>query len=192
MLSTHDQILGGPDDQVYLGCRFPAGAEYRRHILDLALETSKVLAREGVFGSFGIDFIVVPRGHDLDVYLAEINLRNGGTTHPFVMARLVTHGHYEFSSGELVADGRAKFYVATDNLKSGAYLGMMPADAIGALEGAGLAYDQSTRTGATLHLLGALREYGKVGALCIANSYEAADELYENVVTALEVAGAER
>ena len=24
ILSTHDQILGGPDGQIYLGCRFPA------------------------------------------------------------------------------------------------------------------------------------------------------------------------
>lgn len=189
MFSTHDQILGGPDDQVYLGCRFPARVEYRRRILDLALETSKVLAGEGVFGPFGIDFIVVPGRDDLDVYLAEINLRNGGTTHPFAMARLITLGRYEFSSGDLVADGTSKFYVATDNLKSPAYVGMTPAVAVAALEHAGLAYDHDSRTGATLHLLGALREYGKVGALCIANSYEAAEELYENVVAALEVAG---
>ncbi|MGB0562378.1 MAG: carboxylate-amine ligase, partial [Spirulinaceae cyanobacterium] len=29
ILSTHDQILGGPDGQIYLGCRFPADAAYR-------------------------------------------------------------------------------------------------------------------------------------------------------------------
>ena len=188
-LSTHDQILGGPDDQVYLGCRFPAREDYRRQILDLALETAKVLAAQGVFGPFGIDFIVVPReGAAPDVYLSEINLRNGGTTHPFSMARLATKGTYEFASGELVANGSPKFYVSTDNLKSDGYVGMSPAMAIGALEEAHLAFEPATRTGAMLHLLGALPEYGKVGVLCVAGSSEGADELYANVVSALDLA----
>ena len=187
-LSTHDQILGGPDDQVYLGCRFPARESYRREILDLALEAGKVLAGEGVFGSFGIDFIVVPGEDGPEVFLSEINLRVGGTTHPFAMARLATEGKYDFSTGELTAGGSPKFYVSTDNLKSSAYLGMAPRDAIGALEAAGLGYDKESRTGATLHLMGALREYGKIGTLCIGNSYEAADDLHESVVSTLDVA----
>ena len=29
ILSTHDQILGGPQNQIYLGCRFPAHPDYR-------------------------------------------------------------------------------------------------------------------------------------------------------------------
>ena len=191
VLSTHDQILGGPDDQVYLGCRFPARPGYRREILDLALETAKVLAAEGVFGPFGIDFIVMPRhGDSPEVYLSEINLRNGGTTHPFSMARLVTAGEYDFATGELVADGNPKFYVATDNLKSVEYVGMTPATAIRALQEAGLAYEPATRTGAMLHLLGALRDHGKIGVLCIAGSYEGAEELYVNVIAVLDaVAG---
>ena len=28
LLSTHDQMLGGPSGQTYLGCRFPANLEY--------------------------------------------------------------------------------------------------------------------------------------------------------------------
>ena len=188
MLSTHDQILGGPDDQVYLGCRFPARSEYRRQILDLSLETAKVLAEEGVVGVFGIDFLVVPGRPDPDIYLSEINLRVGGTTHPFNMALLATRGTYDFNTGELSVDGQTKHYVATDNLKSDAYLGMTPARAITALQEAGLAYDDSTKSGATLHLLGALPEYGKLGTLCIANSQEAATDLYENVVAAIDVA----
>ena len=188
-LSTHDQILGGPDDQVYLGCRFPAHSDYRRQILDLALETAKVLADEGVFGPFGIDFIIVPRNGDRsDVYLSEINLRNGGTTHPFFMARLVTEGEYDFSTGELVADGQSKFYVATDNIKSEDFIGMTPGTAIRALREAGLAYERGTRTGVTLHLLGALRDHGKIGAVCIAGSHEGAQALYDNLIATLDVA----
>ncbi|MEO7836667.1 MAG: hypothetical protein ABIS21_03370, partial [Acidimicrobiales bacterium] len=34
VVSTHDQVLGGPDSQVYLGCRFPADKAYRLAIQD--------------------------------------------------------------------------------------------------------------------------------------------------------------
>ncbi|TVQ51285.1 MAG: carboxylate-amine ligase, partial [Spirulina sp. DLM2.Bin59] len=37
MLSTHDQILGGPDGQIYLGCRFPADAAYRLQLQEFGL-----------------------------------------------------------------------------------------------------------------------------------------------------------
>ena len=189
-LSTHDQILGGPDDQVYLGCRFPARADYRRDILDLALATAEVLAAKGVFGVFGIDFIVVPRTGGWDVSLSEINLRVGGTTHPFNMALLVTGGVYEFATGELTVDGVPKFYISTDNLKAEEYVGMTPQQAIAAIDEAGLAYDPESATGVTLHLLGALQPFGKLGVLAIANSHEAAQDLYEHAVTAVQVAAA--
>ena len=32
MISTHDQVLGGPSGQIYLGCEFPADPAYRLEI----------------------------------------------------------------------------------------------------------------------------------------------------------------
>src|ERR671918_356797 len=90
IISTHDQILGGPDEQVYLGCRFPAHEEYRSIIQEHARRVAALLAARGVIGSFGIDFVVVPTRHSWDAYLSEINLRLGGTTHPFLIARRVS------------------------------------------------------------------------------------------------------
>lgn len=182
VISTHDQILGGPDDQVYLGCRFPAEPSYRAAIKDCARHVGRVLADEGVIGLLGIDFIVTG---DRRVYLSEINLRAGGTTHPFFMAQLVTGGRYDHETGELVAGGRAKHYVATDNLKSASYVGLRPAQVIDALEGAGLAYSRSSMTGVTVHLLGAMKEHGKLGVLCIANSGKDAQSLYDETVSVL-------
>jgi hypothetical protein len=49
----------------------------------------------------------------------------------------------------------------------------------------GLAYDHPSRTGVTLHLLGALREHGKMGATCIADDADAADALYHELVATL-------
>lgn len=185
ILSTHDQILGGPQNQVYVGCRFPAHPDYRLTIQSEALKVGEVLAGEGVVGSFGIDFLVVRQ----DVYLSEINLRLGGTTHPYWMARLVTGAGYDPASGELRRpDGGAVYYVATDNLKSGRLRGHRPGDAISLIDRSGLGYDPASGTGVALHLLGAVPLAGKFGATCIAHSPEAADELYRAL---LDLAGAE-
>jgi hypothetical protein len=119
------------------------------------------------------------------VYLSEINLRMGGTTHPFWMVRLATEGTYDHSTGELMAGGKPKRYVASDNIKAPALVGRPPASVIEAVDKAGLGFDPVTRTGATLHLLGALRPFGKMGATCIADNLQEADELYDEVVRLL-------
>ena len=218
ILSTHDQILGGPQNQVYLGCRFPAHPDYRLTIQGEAARIGEVLAGEGVVGSFGIDFLVVGD----DVYLSEINLRLGGTTHPFWMARLATAGRYDPATGELrrpdgdarglhlppardarglhlpppgdarglhlPPPGDARCYVATDNLKSERLKGRNPADVISLVDDAGLAYEPASATGIALHLLGAVPLAGKLGATCIAPTSKAADDLYRAL---LDLVGAE-
>ena len=177
VISTHDQVLGGPSNHVYLGCRFPADPRYRILIQEAALAVAEVLAGDGVIGSFGIDFIVVPAGDGFDVYLSEINLRMGGTTHPYWMTRLATGGRYDVASGELLAGGRPKRYVATDNLKSERLVGRSPAEVIEAVDRAGIAYDRATATGVCLHLLGAVPQFGKMGATCIGDTLEDAERL---------------
>ncbi|HEV8623834.1 MAG TPA: peptide ligase PGM1-related protein, partial [Acidimicrobiia bacterium] len=179
ILSTHDQILGGPQNQIYLGCRFPAHPDYRLAIQSGALRIGEVLAGQGVVGSFGIDFLVVGQ----DLYISEINLRLGGTTHPFWMARLATRARYDLFTGELRRpDGEARYYVATDNLKSSRLKGRSPAEVISLVDRSGLAYDTAAATGVALHLLGALPSTGKLGATCIADTPEAADVLYRSLL----------
>ncbi len=185
VLSTHSQVLGGPNCQVYLGCRFPSNPAYRAEIRAAAERVARVLAARGVIGYFGVDFFVVPDGDRHRVYLAEINLRVGGTTHPFGMAALATEGRYDEASGHLVAAGGAKSYLATDNLKSPRLVGRRPADVIEEVARRGLAYDHTRRTGTTLHLLGALPEHGKMGVTCIGDTLEHAEQLYDEVVGAL-------
>ncbi|MBA2426684.1 MAG: ATP-grasp domain-containing protein [Actinobacteria bacterium] len=190
VISTHEQILGGVDLQVYLGCRFPAEQPYRGVIQEHAIRIAEVLAARGVVGYFGIDFVVVldASGAPVEIYMSEINLRIGGTWHPFVMTKLVTGASYDVVSGRLMAGDKPKVYVATDNLKSKRFKGLRPEEAIDALQASGLGYDRSAGTGALLHLLGALPEHGKVGATCIGDSRDEADELHEAVVGVLEQA----
>ena len=136
---------------------------------------------------FHIDFVLVPRGDDngYEINLSEINLRMGGTTHPFSMARLVTGGAYDPSTGELVAGGRSKYYVASDNVKSAALVGRTPANVIALVDKTGMAFDATRGTGATLHLLGAVSGFGKMGLTCIADSAAEAEDLYDDLTSAL-------
>src|SRR5262249_12837273 len=50
LLSTHDQLLGGPSGQSYLGCVFPADTAYAPLITREAEKVGKRLAKEGVIG----------------------------------------------------------------------------------------------------------------------------------------------
>jgi PGM1 C-terminal domain/ATP-grasp domain len=185
IVSTHDQVLGGPNDQVYLGCRFPADPRYRSAIQEAAMRAARVLASHGVIGPFGVDFFVAPDGDGFRIFLAEINLRVGGTTHPLGMLALASEGRYNPASGELEIGGRTKHYVSTDNLKSRRLAGMAPARVIELLNHRGLGFHRGRMTGATLHLLGALRDYGKMGVTCVGDSREEAEERYREVRAAI-------
>ena len=59
ILSTHDQVLGGPHGQTYFGCRFPADPEYAPQVAVEALKVGRRLAREGVIGRCAVDFVAV-------------------------------------------------------------------------------------------------------------------------------------
>jgi hypothetical protein len=124
-ISTHDQVLGGRSGQIFLGCRFPADEEYRLDIQASGMKAARVLADKGVLGRFGIDFISVKQ-KDVWRHLAiEINLRKGGTTHPFLMLQFLTDGRYDPDTGQFVTStGRPRCYYASDNLESERYRGL--------------------------------------------------------------------
>lgn len=58
MLSTHEQMLGGDDGMVYLGCEFPARDEYRKLLLDYSMKIGEILASKGCRDRFAIDYVV--------------------------------------------------------------------------------------------------------------------------------------
>src|SRR5205823_3948557 len=92
---THDQLLGGPSGQSYLGCTFPADSGYASLITREAAKVGQRLAKEGVIGRFALDFVVVRSNGKWDPYAIEINLRKGGTTHPFLTLQFLTDGAYD-------------------------------------------------------------------------------------------------
>jgi pheganomycin biosynthesis PGM1-like protein len=189
LLSTHDQILGGPTGHQYLGCRFPAADAYRARVQDAAIRIGSVLARKGVVSRFAIDFVARrrPGAPDWDLFAIEINLRIGGTTHPFLALRFLTGGHLDPESGLFHApSGLPKFYRSTDNLTSEAYRGLSPEDLIDILTANRLHYDAGTETGVLFHMMGALSQYGKAGLTAFGNSHAEADALLARAVDMLD------
>lgn len=188
ILSTHDQILGGPDGQVFLGCRFPADEAYRVRLQELGWRVGQNLAEKGALERFAVDFIAVgSEGGVWDIQAIEINLRKGGTTHPFMTLKLLTNGRYERSTGLFYSQqGRPKYYRASDNLQKDRYQGLLPNDLMDIIADNQLHFDTGMETGTVFHLMGCLSQFGKLGLTSIGNSPQQAEEIYNQVVKALD------
>ena len=189
IISTHDQILGGVDGQVYEGCYFPADADYRYQLQELGLKVGEVLAAKGAIERYSVDFIAVQKARTKtwDIQAIEINLRKGGTTHPFMTLRLLTNGRFDYDTGRFFSQqNQEKYYIATDNLHKEQYKGLLPNDLMDIIAQERLHFDSSSRTGTVFHLMGALSEFGKLGLTSIGNSLEEAQEIYDRVEAVLD------
>ncbi|MCC7139483.1 MAG: hypothetical protein IT460_13760 [Planctomycetes bacterium] len=188
LLSTHDQLLGGASGQSYLGCRFPADPAYAALISREALKVGRRLGREGVLGRFALDFVVSrPRGGGWSVHGIELNLRKGGTTHPFLTLQFLTDGAYDAESCEFTApNGRHKYFVASDHVESPAYRVLTPDDLFDLALRHGLHFDQTRLTGIVFHMMSALPARGRTGLTAVADSPEEADRLYRRFLEVLD------
>jgi hypothetical protein len=178
VVATHDQVLGGANADVYQGCTFPARDEYRAEVGESAARIAAVLAERGVVGLFGMDFFAMKTDAGYAALLCEINLRIGGTTHPFGATLLTTGAAYDAGSGLLKVGDQPKYYTATDNCAALGLQGRTPGEVVRMVEDRGLGFDQDRRTGNVLHLLGAIPEHGKLGFTSIGDSREEAEELH--------------
>jgi len=188
LVSSHEQVLGGTTGQSYLGCRFPADEAYRVLLQQEALKIAAVLANKGVLGRFAIDFLVGrDAAGDWQAHAIEINLRMGGTTPPYHALEFLTGGQLDPATGLFRGeDGKAKYYSATDNLRSTAYRGLLPEDLFEIIARRRLGFRHADGTGVLFHMIGALSQYGKIGMTCIADSPEAAQQLFEDTTNALD------
>jgi hypothetical protein len=188
LLSTHDQLLGGPSGQAYLGCVFPADPAYAPLISREAMKIGRRLAREGVLGRFALDFVAVREaGGAWQVYAIEINLRKGGTTHPFLTLQFLTDGRYDAESAAFTApSGRHKHFVASDHVESEDYRAFTPDDLFDVLVRRRLHFDQSRQTGVVLHMLAAVAERGRFGLTAVGDSAAEAQAIYERAIAVLD------
>lgn len=188
LLSTHDQVLGGPTGQSFLGCRFPADHGYAATIMNEAAKVGARLAREGVIGRFAVDFVVVrsENGNWL-AFAIEINLRKGGTTHPFLTLQFLTDGIYDAANGVFVTQrGQQKCFVATDYQESPLYRVFTPDDLFDIFARRNIHFDQTRQTGVIVHMMSALGDCGRLGLTAVGDTHQEADKIFATAVEALD------
>ena len=180
LLSTHDQLLGGPSGQSYLGCRFPADFAYARAISADADTVGQRLAREGVLGRFAIDFVVVrDTTGTWTPYAIELNLRKGGTTHPFLTLQFLTDGRYDATTALFVTpDGREKHLVATDHLEDPMLRSLRYDDLFDIVARHGVHFDQARQAGVVFHMISCLSEHGRLGLTAVGDTPAQAEATY--------------
>jgi hypothetical protein len=188
VISTHDQMLGGPSGQVFQGCCFPADLEYRKEIQAAGLRVGEVMKRRGVLGRFGVDFVSVRRpAGGFEHRALEINLRKGGTTHPFMMLQFLTDGTYDAEQAVYrTPAGLERCYYASDNLHDDRYRGLTPEDLIDLAVMHDLHFHGATQQGVVFHLIGALSQFGKLGILSVGDTLVRAQALYRQTVAILD------
>lgn len=187
IISTHDQLLGGPSGQVFLGSTFPADARYRASLQAAGARIGEVLRGYGVLGRFSVDFVTVRDGDDWAHYAIEINLRKGGTTLPFQMLQFLTDGRYDAERCEfLTPTGQSRVYRATDNLCRPEYRRLTPDDLVDLIVEHRLHFEPTRQQGVVFNLIGALSEFGKLSLVSIADTPENADDLYRRTVATID------
>lgn len=188
LLSSHDQMLGGPTGGICTGAIFPAKPEYSQQVMAITQQIGERLAAEGIIGRFAVDFVVVktPSG-EWDIYAIEINLRKGGTTAPFLILQYLTDGQYIVGDGLFrTAQGDPKHYVSSDYVTNDAYRTFTADDLFDIISDNKLHYDHTTQTGVVLHMVSGVGETGMIGVTAIHDSPECARRLYQRFVNVLD------
>ncbi|WP_210529475.1 peptide ligase PGM1-related protein [Rubellimicrobium arenae] len=186
VLATHEQVLGGDDGQVYVGCRFPADPAYAPELAEHGRRVGEALARAGAIGRFALDFAAVQNKGGWQVVALEINLRKGGTTHPYACLRNLVPGRYDAATGSWQADsGGTRAYVGNDNVMDPAWVGLPPAQVIGRVREAGLQFDPESGIGVVLLMLSGLAIDGRFAAVAIGHDAAEAEALMSGIAAAV-------
>ena len=119
-------------------------------------------------------------------FAIEVNLRKGGTTHPFLTLKFLTDGSFDPSTGLFMTPaGHPKYYYSSDTLQSDHYVGITPDDLIDIAVYHRLHFHEASQRGVVFHLMGALSEFGKLGVVCIGDNPQMARFLYKKTVGVL-------
>src|SRR5262249_50031077 len=159
-----DQLLGGHNGHSYLGCRFPAEPAYAAAITEAARRVGSSLADTGVVGRCAVDFVVTrdARGR-WHPHAIELNLRKGGTTHPFATLARLTGGTYDPGKAPSPTATGVKHYVASDSLSSPLLHRLSHTDLFDLIQRRRLGYDHLRQRGVVFHMLSALEPLGRIG-----------------------------
>jgi hypothetical protein len=171
----------------------------------LVTDTQKiggVLAKLGVTGNFGVDFLAKPKtGGGWDLYACEINIRRLGTTHPVEMMSALFGGSFGKDGFFHTSDGRKLAYEITDSVGEDGvpepqnyekFVGLTSGDAYDLAARHGMLANDRSSEGIWPNMTVLLREYGKSGALSYAPTLERANALLHDWKHVLTDAAAQR
>jgi hypothetical protein len=131
----------------------------------------------------------VPTSAGWDTYAIEINLRKGGTTHPFLTLQFLAGGSYDEKTALYRTEhGLIRHYVATDHLEAPEYRSLTPDDLLDMAKDGGLGWDHAKASGIVFHMISAIAVAGRAGLTAIAENPQEADELHERAIAALDAA----
>src|SRR5262249_6086369 len=169
------------------GSVFPASDHYARDISHEAMKVGDALAGRGVLGRFAVDFLSARTADGWRQYAIELNLRKGGTTHPYLTLQFLTDGEYDAEHVRFVTPGgQAKFFVSTDRLESDAYRVLQPDDVFELAVRERLHYDHTSQVGVVFHMTTALGRHGMLGLTAVADSAADARSLFDRTSEALD------
>jgi hypothetical protein len=194
LISTHEQLLDG---QTYNGCINPASEKYREQIMDMGLKVGKYMAERGVLGHFSVDFLAnQSQDGSWELNAVEVNLRQGGTTHPHAALALLCGGCICSSDGLFrTNDGEVRTYIATDTYVHPNLKGLNESQVIDAIEcrtnalANKIRWSKGLGIGVVFHLFRFIEKYGRIGFTSIGRNREEAQTLYDTTLQFLENVG---
>lgn len=193
IISTHEQVLKG---QVYQGCINPASSEYRDKIMEMGLKVGNFLKSHGVIGHFSVDFLATKRPNgEWNLNAVEVNLRQGGTTHPQATMALLCGGCICSDGLFRTNDNEIRTYVATDTHSCESLKGCSQRRFVNSIEdktnplARKICWDKRKRVGVVFHLFKFLESYGRIGFTAIGRDRQEADELFKQTVEFLDDLG---
>jgi hypothetical protein len=142
------------------------------------------MAKKGMIGHFGIDFVVVKNKEEdkPKVYPIEINLRKGGTTHPYRIAHYLTRSKYNKLDGLLYNGKTPIYYISRDFIVDEKYKKLDPKELINLVKNSKISFNKNTKEGVLIFMSGTIREYGRFGAICIGHSTAEAETYFKRLI----------
>ncbi len=169
IISSHEQVLD-TNGMTFLGCEYPAKQEYRKQIELETFKVGQILQYRGVLGRFGVDYLVAEDGIP---YAIEINLRQGGTTHPYELASRLTNSDSKTDV--------SLHYISSDNLKNPLFSKCGAKPLVELAKKNDLIFSTKKENGIVFHLLHAANDSEKIGYIAIGRDAQEAKNLSQEI-----------
>ena len=132
-----------------------------------------------MLGRFALDFVVSRSDGRWASDAIEINLRKGGTTHPFLTLRFLTDGRYDAQSNRfLTPTGDERHLVSTDHFEDESLKGLQVAHLFDLVAVSGMHFDQAREKGLVFHMMSGITELGRLGMTAVGATAAEADERF--------------